>query len=103
MLDIKYIRQEPDEVKKRLIARGDDPGSVDELLTLDKKRRALVTETENLQAERNAASKEIGGFMGQGKIAEAEANTRTSFNCRGMIKAFAFRCRVIMDEFRFAN
>ena len=73
MLDIKYIRQEPDEVKKRLIARGEDAGSIDELLLLDKKRRALVTEAENLQAERNAVSKEIGGLMGQGKIAEAEA------------------------------
>ncbi len=73
MLDIKYIRQEPDEVKKRLIARGEDAGSIDELLLLDKKRRALVTEAENLQAELNAVSNEIGGLIGQGQIAEAEA------------------------------
>ncbi|SVB31900.1 uncharacterized protein METZ01_LOCUS184754, partial [marine metagenome] len=73
VLDIKYIRQEPDEAKKRLIARGENAGSIDELLLLDKKRRALVTEAETLQAERNAVSKEIGGLMGQGQIAEAEA------------------------------
>ena len=72
MLDIKYIRQEPDVAKERLVARGEDAGDIDKLLMLDEKRRALVTEVENLQAERNAISKEIGMFMGQGKNAEAE-------------------------------
>jgi seryl-tRNA synthetase len=73
VLDIKYIRQEPEAARERLAARGEEAGRVDELLTLDEKRRALVTEVETLQAERNAVSKEIGALMGQGKRDEAEA------------------------------
>ena len=73
MLDIKYIRQEPDAAKERLIARGEDSSRIDELLALDEQRRALVTEAETLQAARNAVSKEIGALMGQGKKEEAEA------------------------------
>ena len=73
VLDIKYIRQEPAAAKERLVARGEDAVAIDELLMLDEKRRELVTELENLQAERNAVSKEIGMFMRQGKKAEAEA------------------------------
>ncbi len=72
VLDIKYIRQEPDAARERLGQRGEEPGKIDELLELDERRRSLVTEVENLQAERNAASKEIGALMGQGKQAEAE-------------------------------
>ena len=55
-----------------MVARGEDGGCIDELLVLDESRRALVTEVENLQAERNKASKGIGGLMGQGKEDEAE-------------------------------
>ena len=67
MLDIKYIRQEPDAARERLAQRGEDAGKIDELLALDEKRRGIVTEVETLQADRNAASKEIGALMGQGK------------------------------------
>ena len=73
VLDIKYIRQEPDAAKERLIARGEDASRIDELLALDEQRRALVAEAETLQAARNAVSKEIGALMGQGKKEEAEA------------------------------
>jgi seryl-tRNA synthetase len=73
VLDIKYIRQAGDAAKERLAARGENPNRIVELLALDEKRRALVTEVENLQAERNAASKEIGALMGLGNKAEAEA------------------------------
>ncbi|MBL67855.1 MAG: serine--tRNA ligase [Verrucomicrobiales bacterium] len=72
MLDIKYIRAQPDEAKTRLEARGEKGARVDELLALDEKRRALVTEVEQLQSQRNAASKEIGALMGQGNKDEAE-------------------------------
>ena len=78
MLDIKYIRQEPDAARKEMVARGEDPGCIDELLALDERRRALLTEVENLQAERNKASKEIGALMGQGKKEEADEENRDS-------------------------
>ena len=73
MLDIKYIRQEPEVAKKRLVARGEEASLLDELLELDEKLRAIVTEVENLQAERNVVSKQIGVLMGQGKQKEAES------------------------------
>jgi seryl-tRNA synthetase len=72
VLDIKFIRQAEGAAKERLTARGGDPRSIAELLVLDEKRRGLVTEVENLQAERNAVSKEIGALMGRGNKAEAE-------------------------------
>ena len=72
MLDIKYIRANPDEARTRLEARGEEGVAIDELLQLDEKRRSLMTGLENLQAQRNAASKEIGALMGQGKKDEAD-------------------------------
>ena len=72
MLDIKYIRAKPGEARTRLVARGEEGVAIDELLQLDEKRRSLMTELENLQAQRNAASKEIGALMGQGKKDEAD-------------------------------
>ncbi|MDP6902995.1 MAG: serine--tRNA ligase [Verrucomicrobiota bacterium] len=73
MLDIKYIRQEPEAAKKRLAARGEEASVLDELFELDEKLRAIVTEVENLQAERNVVSKQIGVLMGQSKQKEAES------------------------------
>ena len=73
MLDIKYIRQEPGAVKKRIEARGEEAACIDDLLEQDEKLRSIVTEVEQLQAERNATSKEIGALMGQGKKEEAES------------------------------
>lgn len=60
MLDIKLIREQPDFVKERVRARGDDPTVIDEVLRLDARRRELLFEVEQLKAAKNAASKEIG-------------------------------------------
>lgn len=74
MLDIKTVRERPEFVKERLATRGaGDEGRIDELVALDEARRASLSETEKLKAERNAASKEIGALMAQKKAAEAEA------------------------------
>jgi len=59
MLDINLIREQPDLVRKALHDRQIDPALVDLILALDGKRRSILTETETLKAERNAASKEI--------------------------------------------
>lgn len=59
MLDMKFIREHADEVKKNLLNRH-NPFDVDEVLKLDEKRRELLTETEKLKSEKNAASKKIG-------------------------------------------
>ncbi len=59
MLDINLIREQPDVVRKAMKDRQMDASPVDEILQLDQKRRALLTEVEKLKAERNAVSKEI--------------------------------------------
>jgi seryl-tRNA synthetase len=74
MLDVKLVREQTDEVRTRLAARGaGDEGRIDELLALDERRRKLIAQSESLKAERKRASKEIGALMGQGKREEAEA------------------------------
>ena len=60
MLDLNLIRQQPDLVRTALKNRQIDPSPVDDILRLDEKRRALLTQVETLKAERNAVSKEIG-------------------------------------------
>jgi seryl-tRNA synthetase len=59
MLDLKLIRSEPERVKAALARRGAGD-QVDELLTLDARRRELLPEVENAQAERKTLSKQIG-------------------------------------------
>jgi len=60
MLDMNLIREQPDLVRKSLRDRQMDDGIVDDILALDEKRRAMLTEVEALKAERNTVSKEIG-------------------------------------------
>src|SRR4051812_39321849 len=71
MLDLKLLRSEPERVKAALARRGAG-GEVDELLTLDARRRELLPQVEDAQAERNAASKRIGEIKREGGDAEAE-------------------------------
>jgi seryl-tRNA synthetase len=74
MLDIKLIREKTDFVRERLGARGgQDVAKIDEILSLDEQRRKILAEVEQLKANRNRVSKEIGALMGQKKTAEAEA------------------------------
>ncbi|HHS98376.1 MAG TPA: serine--tRNA ligase [Chloroflexi bacterium] len=60
MLDITRIRREPEAVKAALASRGEDPAVIDRVLAVDERWRGLLTELENLRAERNRVSKEIG-------------------------------------------
>ncbi len=69
MLDIKFIRENPDAVKENIKKKFQDSKLplVDELLDLDAKNRAAITEASDLRASRNALSKQIGMLMGQAK------------------------------------
>ena len=61
MLDIRLIREKPDFVRERLASRGgDDAARIDELLRVDAERRKTETKLQQLQADRNRLSKEIG-------------------------------------------
>ncbi len=59
MLDIRLIREQPEFVREGLRKLYADPSVVDSVLALDEQRRAVLTETESLQAERNRVSKEV--------------------------------------------
>ena len=69
MLDIKFIRENPDAVKENIKKKFQDSKLplVDELLELDAKNRAAITEASDLRASRNTLSKQIGMLMGQAK------------------------------------
>jgi len=74
MLDIKFVRENPDIVKQNIKNKFQDEKLplVDEVLELDKENREIKQELQSLQADRNRISKEIGKLMGQGKKEEAE-------------------------------
>lgn len=73
MLDIKFVRENPDAVKENIKKKFQDEKLplVDEVLKLDKENREIKQELQSLQAERNKVSKEIGKLMAQGKKEEA--------------------------------
>lgn len=71
MLDIKYIRDHPEEARKRLASRHQGHEiRVDELLFLDERRRKLLTEVEALKAEKNRVSKQVGILKSKGEAVE---------------------------------
>ncbi|MDA0990048.1 MAG: serine--tRNA ligase [Verrucomicrobia bacterium] len=67
MLDIKFIRENPDAVRTRLATKKGDPAVVDTLLALDAGRRDGLTEVEGLKNQRNTVSKEIGALKKKGE------------------------------------
>jgi len=70
MLDIKLIRSNPEAIKRVLRMRGLDDTAVEEVVKLDRERRALLAETEELKNRRNIVSEEIGEFKKAGRDAE---------------------------------
>jgi seryl-tRNA synthetase len=78
MLDIRLIREQSDFVKSRLTARGGgDETKIDELLQIDAERRKNETALQQLSAERNKLSKEIGAKRSRGEVADdLEARVR---------------------------
>ena len=74
MLDIKFLRTNPDIVKQNIKNKFQDEKLplVDKVIELDKEFRESKTRAEALRANRNKVSKQIGALMGQGKKEEAE-------------------------------
>ena len=73
MLDIKFVRENPDLVDKACESRQNAHWDREKFFELDEERRSVIAEVESLQAERNAVSKQIGLLMREGKKEEAEA------------------------------
>ena len=80
MLDIRFVRENPDAVKENIKKKFQEAKLplVDKVIELDAKNRAVMTEANALRAERNTLSKQVGMLMGQAKkdpskLEEAEA------------------------------
>ena len=87
MLDIKFVRNNPNVVKQNIKNKFQDEKLplVDEVIELDKRNREIKQEVEALRAEKNKASKEIGAMMAQKKIEEAEALKKKVAESNGRI------------------
>ena len=83
MLDIKFLRANPEIVKQNIKNKFQDSKLplVDEVIELDEQARATQTEADELRANRNKLSKQIGALMAQGKKEEAE-EVKAKVQCR---------------------
>ena len=88
MIDIKFLRENPEAVKENIKKKFQEHKLclVDEVIELDDKRRATQQEADDLRAEMNKASKQIGALMGQGKKEEAEAAKKEVAELKQKIK-----------------
>ena len=73
MLDIKLIRTDPEAVKAAIARRGDDTSSIDQVLELDTRLRAIGTQRDDIRGEVNSISKQVGALHRDGKGDEAAA------------------------------
>jgi len=73
MLDLNYVRENLDKVREALNARGADTSTLDDFARADEERRRTIAESDQLNAQRNASSREIGALMKEGRKEEAEA------------------------------
>ena len=76
MLDLNYVRDNLDAVRAALEKRGMAMTVLDDFAAADAERRRVIAESDQLNAERNAASREIGGLMKDGKREEADARRK---------------------------
>lgn len=73
MLDLNYVRENIDKVREALQKRRGDTTALDDFARADEERRRVIAESDQLNAQRNASSREIGQLMKEGRKDEAEA------------------------------
>ncbi len=100
MIDIKFLRENPDIVKENIKKKFQDAKlpMVDEVIALDKERRETLQEAEALKARSNKTAKEIGKLMGQGKRDEAEVIKKEVAESKQKIKDLDARSKEIDEE-----
>ena len=102
MLDIKFVRNNPEIVKQNIKNKFQDEKLplVDEVIELDKRNREIKQEVESLRAEKNKASKQIGAMMAQKKIEEAEALKKKVSESAGRIVALSEEEKEVEEKIR---
>lgn len=97
MIDINLIRNDPEWVKAQVARRGDS-APIDEIVALDKQRRAILIESEELRKQRNVASKDIGRLMGQLKKLEKQGSADEVAEMKKAVEAAKDAPRVIGEQ-----
>ena len=87
MLDLNYVRENLDTVRAKLQSRGVAPASLEDFSAADAERRRIIAESDQLNAQRNAASREIGLLMKEGKRDLADARRAEVNEMKGRIAA----------------
>ena len=102
MLDIKFVRENPELVKENIKKKFQDSKLllVDEVIALDAEYRAAITEGDGLRAQRNKLSKSIGSLMAQGKKDEAEAVKKQVTEQADRLKELEMREAELQEEVR---
>ena len=100
MIDIKFLRENPEAVKENIKKKFQDDKLplVDEVIALDRRNREIKVEVEALRAERNKASKQIGGLMASGKRDEAEEIKRRIAEEGGRIDALSAEEKEVVEK-----
>jgi seryl-tRNA synthetase len=88
MLDLNYVRENLERVRAALEARGFPTVALDDFAQLDGERRRAISESDRLNAERNAASREIGALLKAGEREEADARRRAVGELKERIAEF---------------
>ena len=102
MLDIKFLRTNPDIVKQNIKNKFQDEKLplVDEVIELDQRNREIKQEVEALRAEKNKASKQIGAMMAQKKIDEAEALKKKVSESAGRINELSVEEKEVEEKIK---
>lgn len=102
MLDIKFVRENPEIVKTNIKNKFQDEKLVlvDEVIAKDGENRAIIKEVEALRAERNRISKQIGNLMSQGKKEEAETVKKQVADSGKRIETLSAKEKKLEEEIR---
>lgn len=102
MLDIKFLRSNPEIVKQNIKNKFQDEKLplVDEVIELDQRNREIKQEVEALRAEKNKSSKEIGAMMAQKKLEEAEALKKKVAESAGRIETLSEEEKEIEEKIK---
>ena len=100
MLDIKFLRENPEIVKQNIRNKFQDRKLplVDEVIQLDRENRDIKQEVERLRADRNRLSKQIGGLMAKGQREEAEAAKAQAAANAGRVDELSAREREVEEK-----
>ena len=100
MIDIKFLRENPEVVKENIKKKFQDHKLelVDEVIELDKERREIQAEADDIRAEKNQISKQIGALMAQGKKEEAEEVKKKVAESAARLKELEEKAPIIEEK-----